>query len=509
MPKNLGRLRPSKGLSNDLPPWESSPDFYSRLFNIVIRSGFPQRIGGKRNGYDPPTVAPYHIFNCPMLGSNFWLYQGVNKQYVVLTATHTDITLAAGLTNVTKPSQWSHAVLNGIPVMNNSLDKPTYWAGVAANKALVLPDWPANTTCALIAQHKYHLFALDITVSTVRNGNRFLWSDAAQPGAIPQLWTAAATNEAGGGQLSDTPGFITAAKSLRDTFIIYKGNSAYTVDYVKGNDKFVTKLLWPKAGALSARAVDDVSGKHVVVTQGDIVFNDGYNQPVSIAEGLVRKFLFDQIATASYELLQVMHDYVNNDVWVMFPETGETMNTLALVYNIASNAWGVVDLQDIAYAAMGIVDDIGPSGSWDSDSGTWDTDTTAWNESDLNAAIDRVLQAQPLTTKIQVFNTTDLSSCDSIIGKYGITFGEPERLKFIRQVHLRGRAFGTFYVRVGSQMFPDETTTWSAEQTITDPGQPVPITAQGRYISIEVRATDNAVYDFTGFDFEVEMRGYY
>lgn len=511
MPKRLARMRPTRGLSFDLPPWETSPEFYSRLLNIVIRSGFPQRIGGNRNAYDPPSGAPYHIFNCPMAGGNFWLYQTTNRLFVVLTAAHTDISPAAGTmpSSVTKPSQWSHAILNGIPIFNNSLDIPYYWLGNPAVDAVALTGWDANTRAALIAQHRFHLFALNITVSSVNNPNLFLWSDAAAPGTIPTSWTPSATNEAGSGQVSETPGIITAGRSLRDTFMIYKSNACYSVDYVGGNEKFTKKLLWSRAGALSSRAVDDANGFHVVVTEGDIVINDGYSQPKSIADGLVRQFLFSQISTSSFEALQVLFDYVNQDVWVMFPETGETMNTIALVYNVPSEAWGVVDLQDIAYAAMGIVDDIGPSGSWDSDADTWDSDTTAWNESSLTAAIERMIFARPLATKVQLFNSTDLTVMDSLMAKYSITFGEPERIKFVRQVHLRGRAFGTFYVRVGSQMFPDQATTWSNEVTVTDPGQAVPLFTQGRYISIEVRAADNAVYDFTGFDWEVEMRGYF
>jgi len=509
LPKQLSRLRPSKGLAFDLPAWETSPDFYSRLFNIVIRSGFPQRIGGKRNAYDPPTVAPYHVFNAPQLGNNFWHYQGINHMYVVTGLTHTDITILAGLTNIARPAQWSHAILNGIPVFNNSIDFPMYWAGLTANKALALPGWPANTSAALIAQHKFHLFALNMTVSSVNNGSQFLWSDAALPGAIPASWTPSATNEAGSGQLSETPGVITAGRSLRDSFIIYKSNAAYTVDYVKGNDKFVTKLLWSRAGALSSRAVDDANGFHVVVTEGDIVINDGYSQPKSIAEGLVRRFLFDQISTSNFDTLQVLHDFVNNDVWIMFPETGETFCTIALVYNLASQAWGVVDLADVAYTAMGIIDDTSPGTTWDTDAGLWDDDLTTWNESNLTAAIERMMQAQPLTTKLVAFNTTDLTVLDSLIAKYSMTFGEPERIKFVRQAHIRGRLFGSLFMRVGYQMFPDDAIAWSAEVTITDPGQPVPLFTQGRYISFELRGADNAVYDFTGVDFEVEMRGYF
>ena len=512
MPKQLSRLRPTKGLCNDLPPWESSPEFYSRLRNIVIRSGFPQRVGGRRAAYDPPSAAPYHNFNCPMLGSNFWLYQSLNRIFCVAVGAHTDITPAGGPmpNSITKASQWSHAILNGIPVFNNTLDDPCYWLGVPAVDAVTLPGWPANTKAALIAQHRFHLFALDISVSAVRNGNLFLWSNAAVPGSIPSTWAPSATNEAGSGQVSDTPGTITAARSLRDTFMIYKSNACYAVDYVGGNEKFTKKLLWSRAGALSPRAVDDANGWHAVVTEGDIVRNDGYSQPVSIAEALVRKFLFDQISVANYEALQVLYDFVNGDVWILFPEGGATFCTVALVYNVASNGWGVVDLQDIAYANFGIVDDIGASGSWDTDSGLWDDDNTAWNESSLTAAIERMVCSRPGSTQLQMINSgSDLTVMDSLVAKYSMTFGAPEQIKFVRQVHLRGRGFGTFYVRVGFQMFPDALTTWADEVTVTDPGQPVPIFTQGRYISIEVRAADNAVYDFTGFDFEVETRGYF
>lgn len=511
MAKQLARIRPTKGLAFDIPAWETTPDFYNRLFNVLIRNGFPQRVGGKRNAYDPPSGAPYHAFNAPMLGNNFWLYQTTTRIFCVVGGTHTDITPAGGPMpgTVTKPSQWSHALLNGIPVFNNSLDAPYYWLGVPANDAIILPGWPANTIAQIITQHRYHLFALNISVSGVNNPNLFLWSDKALPGAIPATWTPTATNEAGSNQLSETPGVITTARSLRDALIIYKNNAAYSVDYVGGNDKFATKLLWSRAGALSPRAVDDANGVHVVVTEGDIVLNDGYSPPQSISNGLVNNFLFGQINTSTYEALQVLYDFVNQEVWVLFPESGETFCTIALVYSMRSEAWGVVDLADVAHVSMGIVDDTSPATTWDGDSGSWDTDTTIWNESNLTAAIEGMVQSQPLTTKLVNFGTNDLVAMDSLLAVYSKTFGEPERIKFLRQVHLRCRNFGTFFIRVGYQMFPDDPITWSAETSITNPGQPIPTFTQGRYISIELRATDNFVWDITAFDMEVEMRGYF
>jgi hypothetical protein len=509
--KSLARIRPTKGLAFDVPAWETTPDFYNRLFNVLIRNGFPQRIGGKRNAYDPPSGAPLHVFNAPMLGNNFWLYQTVNRIFSVVGGTHTDITPAGGPmpNSVAKPSQWSHAVLNGIPVFNNSLDSPCYWLGNTAFDAVTLTGWTAGTLAKIITQHRYHLFALNITVGGVNNGNYYLWSDKAAPGAIPGSWTPSASNEAGFDQVSDTPGVIVTARSLRDSLIIYKNNAAYSLDYIGGNDKFAKKLLWSRAGALSPRAVDDANGVHVVVTQGDIVLNDGYSQPVSISTGLVNNFLFGQLNSTTYEALQVLYDFVNQEVWILFPESGETYCTIALVYNMRSQAWGVVDLADVAYASLGIIDDTSPGTTWDTDAGTWDNDTTTWNEDGLTTAIEGMLQAQPLITKLVYFGTGDLVAMDSLVAKYSMTFGEPERVKLLKQVHLRGRNFGTFFVRVGYQMFPDDVLTWSAETSITDPGQPIPTFTQGRYISIEVRASDSAVWDLTGIDMEVEMKGYF
>jgi hypothetical protein len=124
-----------------------------------------------------------------------------------------------------------------------------------------------------------------------------------------------------------------------------------------------------------------------------------------------------------------------------------------------------------------------------------------------------MMQAQPLGSGANAFfasfNTNDLVNLNAVVGKYSMAFGAPEQVKFVRQVHLRGRNFGTLYTRVGSQMFTDDPITWSAEYAITDPNQPVPTFTQGRYISIEIRSADNKFWELQGMDMEIEVRGYY
>jgi len=96
------------------------------------------------------------------------------------------------------------------------------------------------------------------------------------------------------------------------------------------------------------------------------------------------------------------------------------------------------------------------------------------------------------------------------VGKYSMSFGEPERVKFVRRVHMRCQAnFGTLLVRVGSQQTPTGPTTWSPEVAITAPQQIVNTFAQGRYISIEVRSNDVVVWKLTALELEAELRGYF
>lgn len=507
--KTLARIRPTRGAAPDLPYWEATPEFYSIVRNMVIRNGFATRIPGYRQAYDPLSVAPLHIQNVRDLGTNFWVYFGASSIYSVNGGTHTDLTPGGGLTAVTKPSQWNTTLLNGIPIANNGLDDPMYWTGDTVDNYAALTDWPANTLAALLVAFRYHLFAFDITVSGTNNPNQFLWSDAADPGAIPSSWTASASTEAGDNQLSDKPGRIITARPLRDSLIVYKENSSYAIDYIGGNEVFATRGLWSRCGALSPRAVDDINGAHVIVTDGDIVIGDGYKEPVSIANALVKRFLFSQLSDTTYEALQVIYDQSRQQVWIAFPESGEDYCTLALVYNISSNAWGIVELTDVAHLAMGAVDDQTISEAWDDDNDIWDSDASIWNEVSLSTATESLVVADPTNTELRQFDTVDAVAVASSVARYSLSLDEPERVKFVRAVHVRGSNFGTLFIRVGSQMHPEDAITWSAEYELTSPDQPCYVFAAGRYISVEIRCEDSNVWTVTGFDLEVEFRGFY
>jgi hypothetical protein len=507
-PKQLLRLRPTGGLARDVPPWEVGPNHFTGGDNFECRLGFPQRVSPFRVAYDPPNAPPYELVNVNVGGVNYWVYVGDDSQHVVEGATHSDVTILAGLQTAAFGFMHSLPILNGVAVHNNGLDAPMYWPGAPASPFLELPDWPAGVTCKRMVAHKFHLFALDLDEPGGVFQNKVKWSDAAEPGTIPDTWTPAADNEAGDVELADSQGRVQTAATLRDSLLIYKRNAVYLVDYVGGVQVYAFRTLFKNVGALTRRAVAVTERGHLVVTDGDIVMIDG-NNVQSIAAARMRDTLFAQLDQENFEELFAVYYRAKREVWICYPESGSTLCDRALVYNVDNDAWSERDVPESRAAAVGVVNDSAPSEAWDDDTDTWDGDFTLWNEQFISNA-ERLMFAMPGDTEFQLADSSEIVALDSVVSKHDITFGEPERLKFIRRVHIRAeRTSGSLYVRVGQRMTPGDAVTWQTERELALDQQFINCTVLGRYISIEIRSEGTDPWKVTGADFEIEMRGYH
>lgn len=505
-PKKLLNLKPTRGVVYDIPPHEVGPDFYTSCSNVNFRNGFAERVMGSRAIYGTLPTAAMRALNADMGGTNWWLIMGADEVHALETTNSHDITPSGGLTAVSAPWEWSAGLLNGVPVVNNGRDAPMYWDGNSGNDLVALPDWPAGTICKQLVPFRYHLVALDIDGPSGPLQHQVKWSDAAEPGTIPSSWTPSSSNEAGDAELSDTPGPIMTAVPLRDSLLIYKRNSVYSMDYIGGTAVFAIRTLLTSTGALTRHSVCEIDGRHFVVTDRDIIITDGTSIN-SVAAGRMRDYLFQQLDQTNYENLFVIYYKARQEVWVCFPETGNSACTKALVYNIATDSFGERTLPSVAHAALGIVNDDQPSGIWDDDSEAWDTDFSVW--SDVNYSLAATGLVTVGGTTMTLHDTTDATTVAASVGKYDLSFNAPERIKFVKRVHLLTKNPGTLFVRVGSRMAPTGPIRWSPEVTFTEDSQVVNTFAQGRYISIEVRSAGEELWAITGINIEVEMRGYH
>lgn len=508
-PKRTLKLRPTRGVVRDTPAHEVGPDFWTLANNVIFRDGFATRILGSRDAYgtalgiaNPGQLM--HAINAEVSDTNYWLLFEEDGTAWAIEGSNASQIDAGLLQAVSSPFSHSSALLNGLPIYSNGSDEPVYWAGA---NLVQLPDWTATETCKFLTVFKFHIFALDISGPGGTFRNLCKWSDAAEPGTVPDTWTPGADNQAGDVELSDSPGPLLCAYPLRDSLIIYKKSAMYLVQFVGGNQVFTFRKAQSASGALTRRSVCDVNGQHLVVSDGDIVLTDGTSRR-SIGESRMKDWLFNQLDQDTFQNLFCTYNRGRDEVLIGFPTTGNEYCNLALVYDVSTDSFGVRDLQQVVHAPVGFVNDAVQSNTWADRSDVWADAVDVWGSSTIAAARDSIVHVRASTLRQQ--DTPDVVTEAASLGKGGLTFDQPERVKFVKRCHIRADAnFGQLLVRLGGSMTPNGPVTWSAEVPLDSPDQIVNAFAQGRYIHFEARTNGSAVWKITGVDIEAELRGYH
>lgn len=509
-PKKLLRLQPKRGFISDTADHEASEDFWTVCDNVQFRDGFATRLEGFRPAYETEiaTIAPvemYHAVNSVFGGLNWWVIaeaDGTVSAIQAGTVVNIDNLLFSA---VDDPWEYSSSLLNGLPIISNSRDEPVYWPG--SGNMLVLPGWVAGESCRFIAVLKFHIFAFNISGPGGSFEHLLKWSSATEPGTVPQDWVPAADNDAGSVVLADSPGAILCAYPLGDALYIYKRSATYQARFVGGQNVFSFRKVQSSSGALTPRSVCDIGGAHFIVSDGAVIINDGTTKR-DIGEGRIKELLFDRMDVDEFFQLSCTYNRAKDEVVIAFPSSGSTYLDNALVYDVSNDSFGQRTLNQVTHLPVGLVRDTVPENTWANRTEFWIIATDTWAAELGASAIDTLM-----TLKAIEFTAEDQNNgleFGATIGRTGLTFGEPERIKFVRRIHVRTREpFGELFVRVGGSMQPNSAIDWSPEVTISDTEQIVNAFAQGRYIGVEIRSADGVIWKVTGVDLEAELRGYH
>lgn len=458
-------LRPMGGHVLDIDSSELSNEVLSLAQNVLMRNGFPSRTPGRRSAYNPPLpTTPYHLQSFYLNGKYWWLMYGASNIYAHEGNNEYDVSIAAQ-SAITDPREWSSTLLNGIPCFTNGKNAPQYWTGVSTDDAIPLPGWPASTTCALMCAFRFHLFAFNITNGSGTFDNLMMWSDAAEPGAVPQTWTPAADNEAGSGFLAQTRGAVIAAAPLGSQLFAYKPTSFYAIEYAgqQPDNIFIIRPVVESIGAMSAAAVQIIGPRqHAVVGNEDVVITDGINT-TSIADGKIKRYLSDTIRDTERQNLFTIWDKNSKELWVCVPGSSQFASEVH-IWNQTHNAWTIRRLNSAKHGAVGFVTDDGAA-----------------------PLSERVLIAEGNNT---VFAEDDLTATayESIIRRLDLTFDDAEQIKITSRVLIDGTGTGlsTLLVRLGARNSLDASIGWGGFVTVTLGAGGTPYEISGKYISIEV-----------------------
>lgn len=512
------------GLIQDAPIGDLPPDVFTYSENVRFRDGMAELMYGHSELSDNGVsgFSPTHlVYNKDALDAH-WLMFGDTKAYTSNqgVASWSDVTRASGDYSTTgggfkTADRWVSTVLSGLVVATNNLDVPQAWPSPSSIVKLIdLANWTADTSCKSIRAHKNFLIALNITeynagtfTVSAYNQHRVLWSHPAEPGAVPSSWDVTDTTKDAGWVDLDGPDHVIDGGSMRDLFVIYKERSTFLMQYIGGQFIWRFTKAFNDSGILAQNCWTEVNGQHVVLTASDLIIHDGF-QAKSILNGKYRRWLFQNIETTEVEKCFLVKQWYFNEVWVCFPSQGATWCDKALVWNYVDNTFSLRDLPDVSYAGLGPADDAADS-TWNNDTQVWDADNAGWGSNEFTPDLQRVVLATPVTDQLFLADSTtkfDGTAINGTLERTGLTFGQPDKFKFVRGVRPRFYGNGNdVTITLGSQDELHGAVTWGTAQTFSIGSQyKSDHLVSGRYIAFKIESTSD-YWRLESLDFDIEL----
>lgn len=514
----LAPVIPFVGLNKDLSAEDLPLGAVTDARNVRFREGYAEQFLGQVDAYGAAPIAPVSAFPVRIGSDRYWLALSQTKAYAVSGSPGTwtnvtrqtagvDVNYAASLDTL-----WNGGVLNGVPIVNNGVDAPQMWLPPATGTKLVaLTAWPANTTARVLRPFRNYMFAFDVTKAGTRYPHRVKWSHPADPGSVPVSWDEAdATKDAGETDL-DGAGYLVDARPLRQSLIIYKENSTHICNFTGAPFIFSFQQLFSASGMLSADCAVEIDGAHVVLTASDVIMHDG-SSVRSLLDKATRRWLFQNIDSTAYDRCFLTKNVYFNEVWICFPELGQTACTKALVYNYKDGTISLRDLPDVTSGNTGLVD-VTATTSIDSKTQPIDSYLTSFDENEFGAQLERTLLCAPARPALALVDSGTQffgSFISSMVERTGLTFGDPNKVKTVRRVRPRFRApTGTVITfRIGGHMDLYGAVTWSDPVSFTV-GTDVSVDAfaTGRFGAYRIESSSAYQWRLDGMDFDFTERG--
>jgi hypothetical protein len=481
------------GIILDLPPEEVAVANWTGGVNFQFQDTASTRVGGYQRFAGTPLGPPIFALNVVYGILTYWIYCSETGVYVTDGQNHWDISPTPALS----PSvigDWTGTILNGIPCINNGRDAPMYWDLDTSHKVQPLPGWPVGATCKVIRAFKYHLFALNVFDGVNGFPDSVWWSEGAEPGALPTTWIPAPDNDAGDITLADTQGGIVDALPLRDTLIVYKAFTTYSLSYVAGQYVYTQRKLFLTTGLQSKNCVTEINGEHWVFTGTDLIRHDGQNFQ-SVLTNKCKNALVQSIDPTKTEWVTVTSRHRNSQIWVSIPTDNHPYLNTAYIVNVLTGDVGIRLLPDVAYVARGLVNLGDTNVSWDSDPEAWDTDVTFWDQSNYDPSEDSILmvdQDSNALWDVDASDSDDGQPVQAFIERQSLPINDNIMRAMITRVipRLEGEPGEVVNIRVGGQSYFDQPISWSPPLPFVI-GQDVAVNCQveGRLISVLFEAT--------------------
>ena len=448
-------------------------------------------------------------------------------------AEHTDGSIVTPISNTsttdndyganTTDRKWTATNLNGIIIATDGYDTPQYWPLAAGVPSLTVPfrelrNWPATSNkCKVIRSFRTFLVGLNWERAGVNEPRLVKWSTEATYGNVPTTWSEADnTLDAGEYQLADTSGEIVDGLPLGDSFLIYKKNAIYIMNYVGTPYIFSFKLLSPNIGCLAKNCIAEFEGGHFFIGLSDFYLCNGQQVTPLLPERL-RRAVFDDLDgdNDNYNKCFVAADYVRNEMIAAFPSTAGASGgpaDKAIIWNWKTNTFSMRDLPATSHITAGIIEIVAGT-QWDNITGTWNAGSGAWGSTNYGNIAENLVFADVTNTKLfrdNSGNTKDGTNMISYIERTGYDLGDPSIIKYVSAVYPELEVSGDNKIKVyvGHQMATEQAITWDNGTDFNpDDQSKVSCRATGKYFAVKFESTGDFDWKLNGLAFDVKPRG--
>lgn len=471
----------SLGTIRDPPPYQLPPEAWSLGSNMRVLDGGMERLLGWTSIFGTPLGDPHFSVPLTTAAQTYWLYMSLTKGFVYDGTNHVDITRASADYSALDTVNWNGTVLGGIPILNNGVDVPQYWATADTGTLLDdLPNWPSTLRAAVVRSIGPYLVAVNLIDTGQNLPHTIQWSHPADPGSIPVSWDYTdPTVDAGRKDLDDVnAGLILDAVPLQSNLIVYKQNSIWLMtpsggQFIFNFNKFLETvgLLGPRCAAASGDGL-----RHICATQDDIIWHNG-NQAHSILNGIQKRRLFNDIDTNNYANSFMFANPQYSEMWFCYPSQGQEYPDRAIIMKDIGSGFVVSEADGITFrnATIGPIEGDNDE-TWDANEELWDDDTGPWSVVTRR----KVLLSVPASSKFLLLDSgvdrdgvafTGLLQREAlaIIGKKrtGEWIEDFEHLKLVDSFLPKVQG-GPINVRLGTQQLVEGAITWGP-LTVYDP----------------------------------------
>lgn len=511
----------SAGVLKDLSAHELPINCWTDASNIRFLNGYASQFLGHSPAYGVPVVTPLHTVAAETGTLRYWMYASANKIYVVIVtagvAVHTNLTRQTAGVDVNysaTPNSWTSTLLSGIPILNpgNLVDPPQRWSQDVTQRCQVLDNWPSGTFCQSLRAYNNILIALNVTKAGVNLPYMVKFSTEADPGSVPVTWDPSdATHDAGEFDIAQGGDPIIDGLQLRNSFMVYKEQSCWRLDYTGGTFILSNNKVLGMSGALNRNCIVELDGAHFVLTNNDAITHDGQTA-TSVLDGAARLALFQDMDSASTSTAFVFKNPFLNEVFICYASVGNKIPNKALVFNYKSRTVAYRQMPNVYHANYGAVNDqLGRT--WGSATDPWNQDLAPWNGPGFTPNTARVLMA---SADPQLYLLDSSSAFNGVppvsyLERRGLGFGADEQVKFIKGIRPRitGNVGETINIDIGSQSNPYADPVYTS--VVYTIGQQVAADClvSGRYIGIRFRSGTAYTWRLDSYDMDVELAGYW